>query len=194
MGDWMTTLFWAIAGYLLGSLSSAVMVCRLFGLPDPRTLGSRNPGATNVYRIGGKVPAALTFLGDALKGFLPVAMARAASADEITLLFAGLAAFLGHLYPLFFGFKGGKGVATAFGVLLAWQWVLGLILLAIWIAVFLLFRISSLSALTAALIAPLVADLLQGPSRMTLSVTTISLLLIWRHRENIGRLLRGEER
>jgi len=190
----VTTLFWVIASYLLGSLSSAVIVCRLFGLPDPRTQGSRNPGATNVYRIGGKLPAALTFLGDALKGFLPVIMARAASADEMTLILAGVAAFLGHLYPLFFGFKGGKGVATAFGVLLGWHWPLGLSLLAIWISVFVLFRISSLSALTAAVAAPGIALLVSGQSAITVSVAGISLLLIGRHRENIRRLLRGVER
>lgn len=190
----MTTLFWVITGYLFGSLSSAIIVCRLFGLPDPRTQGSQNPGATNVYRIGGRLPAALTFLGDALKGFGPVIMARAVSADETTLLLTGMAAFLGHLYPLFFGFKGGKGVATAFGVLLGWQWSLGLMLLAIWVGVFLLFRISSLSALTAAVAAPFITDWLNGKSLQTVAVVLISLLLIFRHRDNIKRLLRGVER
>ena len=141
------------AGYLFGSISAAIIVCRLMGLPDPRTEGSRNPGATNVARLGGKKAAALTLAGDMLKGLLPVLAAHALQAGPLVLALTALAAFLGHLYPVFFGFQGGKGVATALGVTFGLHWMIGLLTAATWLATALLFRYSSLSALVACLTA-----------------------------------------
>ncbi|GAB6066688.1 glycerol-3-phosphate 1-O-acyltransferase PlsY [Methylothermus subterraneus] len=189
MGFWL----WVPAGYLLGSISSAVIVCRLWGLPDPRTAGSGNPGATNVLRMGSKPAAALTLLGDVLKGFLPVALARGLGAEPGVVAAAGLAAFLGHLYPVFFGFRGGKGVATALGVLSGIHWGLGLMLAGTWLAVAKLSKISSLSALTAAALAPLYAHWLLRTPAITAVAAVMAGWLIVRHRDNIRRLLRGEE-
>jgi len=140
-------VLWIVGAYLMGSIASAVVVARLMGLPDPRTQGSGNPGATNVLRLGGKKAAALTLLGDVLKGVIPVLAARLAGLPETGVALVALAAFLGHLYPVFFGFKGGKGVATAFGVLVAGAPLLGLAILVTWLAVAFASRISSLSAL-----------------------------------------------
>jgi acyl phosphate:glycerol-3-phosphate acyltransferase len=182
------------AGYLLGSISSAIVVCRLMGLPDPRGEGSGNPGATNVMRIGGKKAAAITLAGDMLKGLLPVLAAKAFGVSETLLLSVALAAFLGHLYPLFFQFRGGKGVATGFGVLLGASWPVGLMVFATWLLIYKLFKISSLSALTAALLTPAYAWWVTGSTNMLAASLTITGLLLWRHRSNIRRLLAGEER
>ena len=181
-----------LAAYLLGSLSSAIILCRLMGLPDPRTEGSGNPGATNVLRLGGRRVAALTLLGDTLKGLLPVAAAQALGAAPTVVGLVGLAAFLGHLYPVFFRFQGGKGVATAFGVLIGSAWPVALAVLATWLAMASLFRISSLSALTAAALAPLYTAFL-APSLLPF-ILVMCLLLIWRHRSNIRKLVAGEEK
>ena len=198
---WLAALA-AIAGYLLGSLSFAVIVSRAMGLSNPRSYDSGNPGATNVLRSGSKKAAIATLLLDALKGWLPVAALGWAAAawalpDWLAPL-AGLAAFLGHLYPVFFGFKGGKGVATAAGVILGLQPLLGLAVLLIWIAVALLTRYSSLAALIAAMFAP--ACYMAGQERLwpllpgtLLALSLMGLLLLWRHRENIRRLLAGTE-
>ncbi len=188
----MTWLLIPLA-YLLGSVSSAVLISRLFGLPDPREQGSKNPGATNVLRLGGKKAAILTLLGDASKGLAPVLLARAWHADEIVTAATGVAAFLGHLYPVFFLFKGGKGVATALGVLLGFSWPLGLAAALTWIAVAALFRISSLAALSAAAATPFYAWLLSHSTELTAATTVLAVLLTWRHRANIGRLICGEE-
>ncbi|HHJ39351.1 MAG TPA: glycerol-3-phosphate 1-O-acyltransferase [Methylothermaceae bacterium] len=189
MAEWL----WIPLGYFLGSVSSAVIVCKLSGLPDPRTTGSHNPGATNVLRVGGKKAAMVTLLGDMLKGLLPVAAANLMGADSLIVAATGLAAFLGHLFPIFFGFQGGKGVATALGVMLGMNWLLGLAVIGTWIAVAAISKISSLSALTAALLAPVYAMLiLQQPLSAGL-IAVMSGCLFWRHRENIRRLLRGEE-
>lgn len=179
--------------YLLGSLSTAIIVCRLMGLPDPRSQGSKNPGATNVLRYGGKKAAAITLAGDALKGVIPVLIAQALQQDAAQLAVIGIAAFLGHLYPVFFGFKGGKGVATAFGVLMAMAWPVGLALLATWLVMAFLFKISSLSALTAAILAPVYFWLMTPHREWVIMAAAISLLLIWRHRSNIVNLIRGKE-
>lgn len=179
--------------YLLGSLSSAIILCRLTGLPDPRTQGSGNPGATNVLRFGGKKLAVLTLLGDLLKGLLPVLLARGLGASESVLALVALAAFLGHLYPVFFGFKGGKGVATALGALLGLAWPVALAAAATWLAMALLFRISSLSALTAALLAPAYTWWLTSSRALSVAVVVMSALLFWRHRSNIRNLLQGTE-
>ena len=162
----MIHLLLVVAAYLLGSLSFAVIVSRAMGLPDPRSFGSGNPGATNVLRTGRKTAAILTLLGDALKGWVAVVAARALAAhfglDEDIVLLCALAAFIGHLFPVFFGFQGGKGVATALGILVALDPWLGLACLATWVAMALAFRISSLSALVTAVLAPVYAGLLLG--------------------------------
>lgn len=182
-----------IAAYLAGSLSAAIISCRLMGLPDPRTQGSRNPGATNVLRVGGKKAAAITLLGDALKGVLPVLMAQLLSAPPLILALVALAAFLGHLYPVFFGFRGGKGVATAGGVLIALAWPVGLAVLATWLVMAKLFNISSLAAIVAATLAPLYMWLLAPQPEFIAVSALISVMLLWRHRSNIRNLLAGTE-
>lgn len=182
-----------LIAYLFGSVSSAIVVARFLGLPDPRTVGSRNPGATNILRYGGKRAAAATLLGDVLKGVLPVLLARALT-DEIWVLAAtAFAAFLGHLYPVFFGFHGGKGVATALGVWLALDPWVALALAATWLATAAVFRYSSLAALVASALAPLyVAWLLPGAAFFVLALV-MSALLFLRHKDNIRRLLAGQE-
>ena len=189
----MTGPLLIVAAYLLGSISSAVLVCRLMGLPDPRSMGSRNPGATNVLRIGGKRPAFLTLVGDMLKGFLPVLVAHLMGVAPWVLAAVGLAAFLGHLYPLFFGFKGGKGVATALGVLFGLGWQIGGGVAAIWLIMARLTRISSLSALFAMALAPLLVWWFRPDPELIVVQVAISLLLFWRHRRNIHDLISGRE-
>lgn len=179
--------------YLVGSISSAIIVCRLMGLPDPREQGSGNPGATNVMRIGGKKAAAITFLGDFLKGLLPVLAAKFIGAPSILLAFVGLAAFIGHLYPVFFGFKGGKGVATSAGVLLGFDLFIGGAFLLTWISVYKLGKISSLAALTASTLAPIYAWFLTEDPVLTIAALIMTGFLLWRHESNIRRLLNKEE-
>jgi len=186
-----------MCAYLLGSVSFAVLMSYVFRLPDPRTYGSHNPGATNVLRSGKKLAAALTLLGDAAKGWLAVWLAQkiAPTTDDPLWFVAAvaLAVFLGHLFPVFLRFKGGKGVATALGVMLAINVWLGLAALATWILVSLMFKYSSLSALLAALCAPAFAWLLKLPTEYIVLTTVVSLLLIWRHKHNIQNLLSGKE-
>ncbi len=190
----MMTLVFVVYAYLLGSVSFAVLMSRAFRLPDPRTYGSHNPGATNVLRSGKKAAAALTLLGDAAKGGLAVWLAQYFIPGDYTLVAAvALAVFLGHLFPIFLRFKGGKGVATALGVLLALNVWLGLAALATWLLVVLVFRWSSLAALLAAVGAPIYAILLTMPREYVLVSAVISLLLIWRHQGNIQNLLAGKE-
>ena len=194
----MGTVALIILCYLIGSLSFAVMVSRACGLPDPRTYGSGNPGATNVMRSGKKIAAALTLLGDGAKGWVAVLLAQMLAplwgVNEMGVALAALAAFLGHLFPVFFGFKGGKGVATAAGILLALNLWMGLAVLATWITVFVVSRISSLSALIAATSAPLYAVFFLGKSKVTVGmVLVLAILLVWRHRSNIRNLLQGKE-
>ncbi len=182
-----------IFAYLLGSLSAAIIICKLMGLPDPRTMGSKNPGATNVLRTGNKKAAALTLFGDFLKGLLPVVIGIALKVEPQTLAFIGLAAFLGHLYPLFFGFQGGKGVATALGVILGLSWQVAVAALLTWLIVAKVFKISSLSALIAAVLTPLYCWLLTPQKEFIILLGVVSVLLIWRHRSNIQNLLSGRE-
>lgn len=179
----------ALAAYLLGSISFAIVVSRLMSLPDPRSYGSKNPGATNVLRTGKKMPAVLTLLGDAGKGWLAVWLAWVLGGDVPA---AGMAVFLGHLYPVFHRFQGGKGVATAAGVLFGFSLWLGLATLATWIAIAVFFRYSSLAALIAALVAPFFTWFIKLDEFIWV-VTAIGLLLIWRHRQNIRRLAAGTE-
>ncbi len=182
-----------IAAYLSGSISSAIIVCRLMGLPDPRTLGSNNPGATNVLRIGGKKAAAITLFGDGLKGFIPVFIALKLGVSPLVLGLTGLAAFLGHLYPLFFGFKGGKGVATLLGVQFGFSWMIGATVAGIWLFVAFGLKISSLAALIAMALAPLVVWYFRPDPALVTIQAIISIILFWRHRTNIQDLLSGKE-
>ncbi|HHJ14121.1 MAG TPA: glycerol-3-phosphate 1-O-acyltransferase [Gammaproteobacteria bacterium] len=182
-----------LAGYLLGSISSAILTCRLMGLPDPRSGGSGNPGATNVLRLGGKKAAAITLAGDMLKGLMPVLAARALGADIAVQSAVAVAAFLGHLYPVFFGFRGGKGVATTLGALLGLHLPLGLATAGSWLVIAKVFRISSLAALIAILLTPLYAWWLIPEPPLLASVVFMGVLLFWRHRSNIRNLLHGEE-
>lgn len=189
----LTTVLFVVIGYLAGSISTAIIVCRLMGLPDPRVEGSRNPGATNVLRFGGKKAAAITLAGDFLKGLLPVLLARLAGVDDTGLALTALAAFLGHLYPVFFGFAGGKGVATAFGAILGLSYPVALAALVTWLLMAFGVRISSLSALTAAALTPLYGWWFGLPGGYIAVVLLMVALLIWRHRSNIRQLLAGTE-
>ncbi|MES9993055.1 MAG: glycerol-3-phosphate 1-O-acyltransferase PlsY [Candidatus Thiodiazotropha sp.] len=182
-----------LGAYLLGSISSAIIVCRVMGLPDPRSQGSNNPGATNVLRIGGKKAAAITLLGDSLKGLLPMLAAHLLEVSVPILALSGIAAFLGHLYPIFFGFKGGKGVATALGVQFGLHWGIGLGVSLIWLLMAKLVNISSLSALVSMALAPLIVWLIWPETELVLMQIFISLILFWRHRSNIQNLLQGAE-
>ncbi|WP_455196845.1 glycerol-3-phosphate 1-O-acyltransferase PlsY [Kaarinaea lacus] len=189
-----TTFFiLVLIAYLMGSLSTAIIVCRLMGLPDPRTTGSQNPGATNVLRIGGKKAAAITLAGDAVKGLMPVLIGYAFQQTPANLGIIGFAAFLGHLYPVFFSFKGGKGVATAFGAILGISWMVGLAVLATWLVMAKLFKISSLSALTAALLTPVYFWFIEANLALLIISIVMSVMLIFRHRSNIRNLIKGTE-
>ncbi|HEY9097594.1 MAG TPA: glycerol-3-phosphate 1-O-acyltransferase PlsY [Thiobacillus sp.] len=193
----MTSLLFIAVAYLMGSLSFAVIVSRVMGLPDPRSFGSGNPGATNVLRSGRKTAAALTLLGDALKGWMAVTLSswmapQFSLSNEIVLLCA-LAVFIGHLYPIFFSFKGGKGVATALGVLVGLNLWVGLACLATWLLMAAVFRISSLSALATALLAPVYTIVLLGWGNTAQTVLVITLLLVYRHKSNLLNLVSGKE-
>ncbi|HET7671513.1 MAG TPA: glycerol-3-phosphate 1-O-acyltransferase PlsY [Burkholderiales bacterium] len=180
-----------VGAYLIGSVSFAVVVSKLMRLPDPRTYGSKNPGATNVLRTGSKAAAVLTLLGDAAKGWLAVWLAQLFFPEAAP--YAALAVFLGHLFPVFHAFKGGKGVATAAGVLFGIDWRLGLGTIATWLIIAGFLRYSSLAALIAAVFAPFFTALLLGFGAYAAAVLVMSLLLIWRHTENIKRLIAGTE-
>ena len=189
-----------VTAYLLGSISSAIIVCRLMGLPDPRTQGSNNPGATNVLRIGGKKAAAITLFGDSLKGLIPMLAAHLLGVGPAVLAMTGLAAFIGHLFPVFFGFRGGKGVATALGVQFGLGaavfgfWVpVGLPVALIWLFVAKVLKFSSLAALISMPLAPLIVWLMGLPPVLIGMQLVMSGLLIWRHRSNIEKLLTGRE-
>ncbi|MDH5178038.1 MAG: glycerol-3-phosphate 1-O-acyltransferase PlsY [Gammaproteobacteria bacterium] len=180
--------------YLLGSISAAIIVCKAMGLPDPRTEGSGNPGATNVLRVGGKKAAAITLFADMLKGLVPVLIAKYGfHVDELILALVGLAAFLGHLYPVFFGFKGGKGVATMLGVLLGFSWWVGLATAATWLFMAKVFKVSSLSALVATALAPVYVLLIMQSTDIAMFTIGMTAMLFWRHRSNIQNLLSGKE-
>ena len=182
-----------VLAYLLGSISFGILVSRAFGLPDPRTVGSGNPGATNVARSGKKLPAILTLLGDAGKGWLAVFLAQRYGLSDGYICVVAIAVFLGHCYPIFCEFKGGKGVATAFGILLAFSGWIALISFATWALIFAIWRYSSLAALAAACIAPAVAWVLLPYSGYAATALILALLLIWRHKSNIQKLLAGTE-
>lgn len=182
-----------IVAYLSGSISTAIIACKLMHLPDPRQQGSGNPGATNVLRFGGKKVAIITLLGDMLKGVAPVLAAKWYGLDALGLSLVAFAAFIGHLYPVFFGFKGGKGVATAFGCLVALAWPAGLALAVTWLVIAIVFRYSSLAALVTAFLAPFYMWYFTYNANYIIVTSIIGLMLIYRHRNNIRNLLAGTE-
>jgi glycerol-3-phosphate acyltransferase PlsY len=195
--EWMWIAGALVASYLVGSLSFAVILSRVFGLADPRSYGSGNPGATNVMRSGNKKAAVLTLVFDALKGFVPVVLCLAfgerVGLTPVSAAWVGLAAFVGHLWPVFFGFKGGKGVATAAGVLMAWNPLLAVATLASFALIVYFSRYVSLGSIVAAAFAPFYQALIWGPSPALLALVVMSLLLVWRHEANIRKLLAGTE-
>ena len=194
----LASLAFVVAAYLIGSVSFAVLTSKAFGLPDPHSYGSKNPGATNVLRTGHKAAAALTLAGDGLKGFLAVFLAQklgdSFGVADWTVPAVALAVFVGHIFPIFHRFAGGKGVATTAGIILALYWPLGLALTALWIVMAFGFKISSLAALTTATLAPIGAFFVFGNSATAWALVFISLLLFWRHEANIRQLLAGSER
>lgn len=179
--------------YLVGSISSAIIVCKIMRLPDPRTLGSRNPGATNVLRIGGKKAAIITLLGDMLKGAIPVLVAKWLGFDNTSLALIAFAAFLGHLFPIFFRFEGGKGVATALGCIGALSWPVGLCWLGTWLLIAVIFRYSSLASLAASVLAPFYLWYFTHDLFFVVILSLMSLILIIRHAGNIKKLIAGQE-
>ncbi len=194
----LAALLIVLGAYLLGSVSFAVVVSKAFGLPDPHEYGSGNPGATNVLRTGHRKAAVLTLLGDGLKGWVAVVVAQQLAtgfgSPAWTVPAAALAVFLGHIYPVFHRFAGGKGVATAAGIVFALHWPLGLTLLVVWLTMAFGFKISSLAALTTAVLMPLGMFYTFGPALVAWITLPIALLLFWRHRENIRQLMAGKER
>jgi len=189
----LETLALLCFAYLLGSLSAAIILSRIMGFEDPRSGGSHNPGATNVLRIAGKKAAFFTLLGDFLKGLLPVLLARWLGAEPLILALTGFAAFLGHCFPVFFAFRGGKGVATAIAATLAFDWFCGAVLIAIWLLFAKVFRISSLAAIISFSLMPLAVFWRTQDPWISLVFVVLSAILIWRHKGNIQRLIRGTE-
>jgi glycerol-3-phosphate acyltransferase PlsY len=189
----MTAFLYALGGYLAGSLPFAVIVSRALGLPDPRTYGSGNIGATNVLRSGNRLAALLTLAGDTAKGWAAVLVARSFDASDELLALVAIAAFLGHVFPVWLRFRGGKGVATAAGVLIALDWRVGLAVIVVWLTIAVVSRYSSLAAITAALFAPVAAWYFLGAGALFAAVAAMSVILIARHRDNIVKLARGEE-
>lgn len=189
----MAAFLYALGGYLAGSIPFAVIVSKALSIPDPRTYGSKNIGATNVLRSGHRIAALLTLIGDAAKGWAAVLVARALGAGEELLAIVAVAAFLGHVFPVWLRFRGGKGVATAAGVLIALDWRLGLAVIVVWLTIAVVSRYSSLAAITAALFAPAGAWYLFGAGPLFAAVVVMSVVLIARHRANILKLVRGEE-
>lgn len=191
----MTTLDYSliILAYLFGSISTAIIVCKVMGLPDPRSEGSGNPGATNVLRVGGKKAAAITLFGDFIKGLIPVLVAKYLDVTHLVVALVGFAAFIGHLYPVFFHFRGGKGVATMLGVLFGFDLYVGLATAGTWLFVAKVLNISSLSALVATLLAPFYIWQLAPSNELITTTAVMTVILYWRHRSNIKNLLSGKE-
>lgn len=182
-----------ISAYFIGSISSAIIVCKLMGFDDPRKEGSGNPGATNVNRLYGKKPAAITLAGDSLKGFLPVLFVSLMSFSPVAIFLVGFAAFIGHLYPVFFGFKGGKGVATMMGVMVGLSLPIGLAVIGTWLFVAKVLKISSVSALVATALAPIYIYFLSGEMSWVYLTVLMTIMLFWRHKSNIQKLINGSE-
>lgn len=193
MDLYLSIILFAVLAYLIGSISTAIITCKLMGLEDPRTTGSHNPGATNVLRHGGKKAGIITLTGDMLKGLIPVLIVSQFQTDTLSIAIVGLSAFLGHLFPIYYGFKGGKGVATYYGVLFGMSWLVGLIAIGIWLSIAALFRISSLSALVSIFSTPFVLWYFSQSVELTSVAALMSVLVIWRHQSNIRFLLQGTE-
>ena len=190
----LVNIFLIFLAYLLGSISAAILVCKLLGLSDPRTGGSGNPGTTNVMRLHGKTAAFLTLTGAVFKGIIPVLLAKVIVGSEFIIALSGFAAFLGHIFPIYFKFKGGKGVATLIGILLATHWLLGLAYVITWILTAAIFRYSSLAALIATLSIPFYTYFLEQSFQYTVTFSMIAVILFWRHKSNIYNLLNNKER
>jgi glycerol-3-phosphate acyltransferase PlsY len=186
-------LIYALAGYLVGSISTAIITCKLMGLDDPRRVGSNNPGATNVLRHGGKKAAIITLIGDMLKGLVPVIAVTLIEPAAAAIALTGLGAFLGHIFPVYYGFKGGKGVATFYGVLLGFSWMAGITALLIWLLTAFISKISSLSALLSALCAPFILWQSSHSPELTVMLGLMTALLFWRHRSNVRNIIDGKE-
>jgi glycerol-3-phosphate acyltransferase PlsY len=186
-------ILFAGLAYLIGSISTAIITCKIMGIEDPRKTGSQNPGATNVLRHGGKKAAIITLFGDMLKGLIPVLLVTQLQLEPAGIALVGLFALLGHVFPVYYGFKGGKGVATYYGVILGINWLVGLIAIAIWIIVAALLKISSLSALFSIFCAPFILWYFSQSIELTAAVTLMSVIVFWRHKKNIKSILQGSE-
>lgn len=189
----LETLTLLVSAYLLGSISSAIVLSKIMGFKDPRSEGSNNPGATNVLRIAGKKAAFFTLVGDFLKGLVPVLLARWLEFDLLTVALTGFAAFSGHCFPVFFGFRGGKGVATAIAATVGFNWIVGAILIAIWLLFAGVFKISSLAAIISFCALPVLVYWRTQSLEVSIVFGALSVILIWRHKSNIQRLLQGSE-
>ena len=189
----MMNVIYLLFSYLIGAISFGIVISHIFSLPDPRTIGSKNPGATNVLRTGKKLAALLTLLGDALKGALTVGLAQYFELPSLIVGFIAIATLIGHVFPIYYGFKGGKGVATAAGILFMFSWVMGLIVLAIWLGVFFIWRYSSLAAIIAASLSPVIGFFYKIDFYELIATSIIALILILRHVENMKRLIDGTE-
>ncbi len=193
MEYYLNIVLFAGLAYLIGSLSTAIITCKIMDIEDPRKTGSHNPGATNVLRHGGKKAAIITLIGDMLKGLIPVLIVTQFQADTSTIAIVGMFALLGHIFPVYYGFKGGKGVATYFGVILGINWLVGLIALAIWLTVAAILKISSLSALVSIFSTPFIFWYFSHSIELTSTAALMGILIFWRHRSNIKSLLHGAE-
>ena len=193
MEYYLTIIISASLAYLVGSISTAIITCKIMGIEDPRNTGSNNPGATNVLRHGGKKAAIITLLGDALKGLIPVLLIIQLQPDPLTVSCVALFALLGHIFPIYYGFKGGKGVATFYGVILGLNWMIGATVLAIWLIVAKLLKISSLSALVSIFMAPFLLWYSSHSIELTTAVSLMAVLIFWRHKKNIKSMLQGSE-
>jgi glycerol-3-phosphate acyltransferase PlsY len=189
----LSTLLYSVIAYLIGSFSTAIATCKIMGIEDPRNTGSNNPGATNVLRHGGKKAAIITLIGDALKGLIPVLIAIQLQASPLTVGLVGLFALLGHIFPIYYRFKGGKGVATYYGVILGMNWQVGLIALVIWLIIAKLLKLSSLSALISVFMTPIILWYFTESVELSSVMTAMSVLVFWRHKKNIQLLLQGSE-
>jgi len=193
MEYYLNIILFAGLSYLIGSISTAIITCKIMGLEDPRKVGSNNPGATNVLRHGGKKAAIITLLGDMLKGLIPVLVIVQLQADALTVALVGACALLGHIFPIYYGFKGGKGVATYYGAILGINWLVGLIALTIWLSMAALFKISSLSALVSIFLTPFILWHFSQSVELTMAAALMSLIVFWRHQNNIKQLIQGTE-
>ena len=189
----MMNVIYLLFSYLIGAISFGIVISHIFSLPDPRTIGSKNPGATNVLRTGKKLAALLTLLGDALKGSLTVGLAQYFELSPLMVGLIAIATLIGHVFPIYYGFKGGRGVATAAGILFMFSWIMGLIVLAIWLGVFFIWRYSSLAAIIAASLSPVIGFFYKIDFYELIATSIIALILILRHVENIKRLIDGTE-